>query len=535
MRYTSLAIELLRARPLLVVWAAILFQAVLWFVLPMIFYAAPPGDLAKVIAIGREYQVGTSFGPPLAFWLADLAYTLAGKNMFGVYLLAQVCAAITMWALFLLARAIAGAQHAVLAVLATMTITAFSFPGVEFGPDVLARPLWALALYHYWRAVAQRERSAWFALSLEIGLLLLTSTMGWLLSAMLILFSLFNPRARAAFKSTDPLYALIVIVMLLAPFVIWLALPGSVAAVTPHVPEGSSLAHRLTRWPVVIGMSVLTLAGIAVVAAFNSGRLSRAEEEAPLIYRAPVDRFARQFVFTFAIAPLAVAALVSAYYGHRALMGGVGLSLLLAGLAIVLLAGDMIYLRQQRQLRAIWAGIVVAPAIFIIGQIVISPWLAGPELKTGWPASDIGAFFDDNYQRRTGTQLPIVTGESAIAELVALTASSRPHLLFDLAPERSPWTSFDALRRQGGLIVWRARDTAGLPPANISGQFPDLAPEVPRVFELFIQGRQPLLRIGWAIIRPQADAGDGAPSGEAKAGGANASGAPPPVPPNLKP
>ena len=39
-------------------------------------------------------------------------------------------------------------------------------------------------------------------------------------------------------------------------------------------------------------------------------------------------------------------------------------------------------------------------------------------------------------------------------------------------------------------------------PAAIKEAFPDIVPEVPRAFERSVQGRLPLLRIGWAVIRP---------------------------------
>ena len=81
----------------------------------------------------------------------------------------------TFWSLYLLARAVVGGQQAVLAVLLTMTVAAFSSPGVEFGPLVLARPLWALLLLHSWRLIGQHRRNAWFAWSIEAGLLLLTT------------------------------------------------------------------------------------------------------------------------------------------------------------------------------------------------------------------------------------------------------------------------------------------------------------------------------------------------------------------------
>jgi len=55
-------------------------------------------------------------------------------------------------------------------------------------------------------------------------------------------------------------------------------------------------------------------------------------------------------------------------------------------------------------------------------------------------------------------------------------------------------------------VVWTLSAPAGPPPAHIRVRFPDLVPEVPRAFERPVQGRLPLLRIGWAMIRPQASA-----------------------------
>jgi hypothetical protein len=148
MRFTSLIVELIRARPRLAFWIAVLCQALLWLLVPLLLYRGPPGDLATMLAYGREYQVGTEFGPPLAFWLADIAFRAAGNHIFGVYLLAQLCAVMTLRAVFQLGRHIVGGPQAVIAVLLTMTITAFSWPGVEFGPLVVARPLWATVLLY---------------------------------------------------------------------------------------------------------------------------------------------------------------------------------------------------------------------------------------------------------------------------------------------------------------------------------------------------------------------------------------------------
>src|SRR6202453_2002997 len=222
MRFTSLIIELIRARPRLIVWIVVLFQAALWLILPLLLYRSPPDDLATVLAYGREYQVGTDLGPPMAFWLADIAFRAAGNHMFGVYLLAQLCGVVTFWALYLLARAIVGGQQAVLAVLLTMTVVAFGWSGGEFGPLVLARPLWALLLLHSWQLIGQGRRNAGVAWAMEAGLLLLTTSAAIGLLLLVAGFALATVRGRRVLMSFDPLFALLVIVVLALPYIIWL-------------------------------------------------------------------------------------------------------------------------------------------------------------------------------------------------------------------------------------------------------------------------------------------------------------------------
>src|ERR1700712_1901318 len=218
MRFPSLIMELIRARPRLVVWLVVLLQAAMWLIVPLGLYRSPPGDPATVLAYGREFQVGTDLGPPLAFWLADIAFRAAGNHMFGVYLLAQLCSVVTFWTVYLLARAIVGGQQAVLAVLLTMTASAFSSPGVEFGPLVLARPLWALLLLHSWQIIGQNRRNAWFAWSIEAGLLLLATPAAIGLLILVAGFAFATARGRRVLTSFDPLYALLVFVVLALPY-----------------------------------------------------------------------------------------------------------------------------------------------------------------------------------------------------------------------------------------------------------------------------------------------------------------------------
>jgi hypothetical protein len=500
MRFTSLIIELIRARPRLVVWLVVLFQAALWLILPLLLYRSPPGDLATVLAYGREYRVGTDLGPPLAFWLADIAFRAAGNHMFGVYLLAQLCSIATFLTLYQLARAVVGGQQAVLAVLLAMTVTAFSSPGVEFGPLVLARPLWALLLLHSWQLIGQGRRNAWFAWSIEAGLLLLTTSAAIGLLLLLVGFALATVQGRRTLMSFDPLFALLVIVVLVLPYLVWLIRADTLAL--PRWPAIADLSGRALHWAALLGGLLLAISGIVLVVVVNSGWFGRNPEDAPIIYRPPVDPLARDFVYFFAIGPALAGSLISGLFDLDRVAGGAGIALLMSGLAVIVATGDLVHLRRQRVMRSVWAAVIIAPALAVAATTLFLPWTGSGEVATSLPMTAIAHFFGDSFERRTNHPLRAVTGDAQLATLISLDAG-RPHLLLDAAPERTPWLTLAKFYETGGVVVWRASDTVGTPPADIAQRFPGLVPEVPRAFEWLVTGRQPLLRIGWAIVRPK--------------------------------
>jgi hypothetical protein len=499
MQFTSLAIELIRARPRLAFWVVVLLQAALWLMVPVLLYRGPPDDLALVLAYGREFQVGTEYGPPLAFWLADIAYRAAGNHMFGVYLLAQLCAMGMFWALYQLGRSLVGGQHAVLAVLLTMTVTAFSSPGVEFGPLVLARPLWALLLLHSWQLIGQGRRNAWFAWSIEAGLLLLTTSSAIGLLLLIVGFAVATPRGRRTVMSLDALFALLVTVVLALPYLIWLIRSASLGL--PRWPAIADLAGSALHWTALLGGLVFALSGILLLVIANAGWFIRKAEDAPMIYRPPVEPLARDFVYFFAIAPALGGSVISGLFNLDRVAEGAGVALLMSGMAVIVAAGDQVQLRRPRLLRSIWALVVIAPALAVMGNAIFLPWTGG-EVLTSRPARAIAGFFGDSFERRTERVLPAVAGDASLASLISLGAG-RPHLLMDAAPQRTPWLTMSKFNETGGLVVWRASDTAGTPPPEIAQRFPALVPEVPRAFEWLVNGRQPLLRIGWAIVRPK--------------------------------
>jgi hypothetical protein len=504
MLYVSIIVELLRSRPALTVGIAAGVQAAVWWLVPALFYAGPPGNLPAVLATGHEFQLGTYLGPPFAFWLAEVVFRITGRSLPAVYLLSQVCVVATYWAVFQLGRAIVGAQQAAIAVLLMVGFSTFTVATPEFGPAILAMPLWAMALLHYWRVVAERRPGYAIALAIDVALILLTTYAGLVLVGLLVLFTGVSARARPLLRSRDLWPAGIAAAVVLIPHLYWAVTTNDeFFSVLGRLRAADSVAGNFAAWLRQLVLLMGAHAGLIVLIGVVIGFPRRKHEPAPVILRRPVEPFGRHFIFFFATAPALLATVAGVVVGAPGPVGGIAPLVVLSGLAVVIAAGDAITLSHQRGIIATWFGLLFIPPALAVLALLTFPWF-GIDLAVNQPARPMARFFADSFARRVGKDLPIVTGDPRTAELVALGAASRPSLFLAAMPARSPWVSMRDIGAKGAIVVWPTTDTAGTPPAAIRQDFPDLVPEVPRAFERTVQGRLPLLRIGWALIRPRA-------------------------------
>ncbi len=504
MRHVSIFIEGLRSQPRLMLWLAVLTQAAIWWLVPSLFYTAPPGDLPMVIAVGHELQLGTDLGPPLAFWLAEVVYMLLG--IVGVYLLAQACVVVTWWAVFQLGRALVGEQHAAMAVLLMSGIAVMTVPSPDFGPATLGMAFAALLLLHFWRAIGEKQRHYWFVLALDLGLLLLTTYAGLVMFACIALFMITTERGQDALQTIEPWFAAIVVAVLLFPHLIWLDISGekTFGPVWEHLRSREAADTNLLAWLRLIVIVLAVHAGLAIMVGIAAGWWRKPSEMLPTFVRPPIGAFAHRFVLFYAIAPIVLATMIAVIIGSSIPVGGIAPYVTLSGLAAVVMAGDTIVIHRQRILALAWTFLLLLTPAMTIVAILVMPW-AGVELKNAQPAAAMGDYFADTYQKRTGKPLEIVTGDPRLASLVAFAAPSRPSYYDFVDPTRTPWVTPEDIAKKGLIVVWPARDTRGAPPPDIMARFPDLVPDdLPRAFEHAIQGRLPLARVGWGMIRPTA-------------------------------
>ena len=501
MHFVSLPIEILRTKPRLVFWLAVLTQASLWILVPSLFYAAPPGELAELLSTARHFERLLPVVPPLAYWLAEIALRLAG--FFGVYVLSQICIVVALWAVFTLGRATLGERHAALGTLLMTGIYFITVPTPEFSPAILAMPLWALALLHFWRAVAEGRELYWLALAADLVLLLLTTYLATFLIGLFVLFGVLNPHSRPKLATTGATCAALVVLFMLIPHAIWLKAGGSL--ILPALPNLRSAelfeknVYALTR---MLALLLIGHAGLAVIAIVAASAFRKSRSEAALIIRTPPTELASSFIYYFALVPPLLLVIVAVIAGHSGPVS-FGPVVLVSGLAIVLAAGDIVAIFRQRTTVFTWFAFLLAPPAIAVMTAMLLPWAAVADPRVAMPSKEMGRFFTENFERRTGQKLAFVTGDPTLATLIAVGSPSRP-FVFDAGDAGLRLVTQDQLFDKGAIVIWRATDSAGTPPNDIRAHFPGLVPEVPRVFERRIEGRLPQLRLGWAMIRPKA-------------------------------
>ena len=185
-------------------------------------------------------------------------------------------------------------------------------------------------------------------------------------------------------------------------------------------------------------------------------------------------------------------------------VGGAGVALLMSGLAVIVATGDLIHLRRQRLLRSVWAA-----ARGRAGACAVDRDHVLPAMDRQRRSADLAAGERDRAflrrQFRAANQPAAARGgrRSAAGELHrdgqrASASVARRHAGNERRGCRSRNSTRPAAWWSGAPPTHRARHRA-----DIAQRFPGLVPEVPRAFEWLVNGRQPLLRVGWAIVRPK--------------------------------
>jgi hypothetical protein len=478
--------------------AFLVLHAAVWTVLPTLLYPNLPLDLIEALLYGREWQLGYDKLPPLPWWLVEIAYRLAGHD-FAYYLLAQVSVVAALALVWMMARPLAGALGALIAVLIVDGLHYLNYTSAKFNHDVIQLPFWALAGFALHRALRGRRTMDWILLGLAVGISLWAKYFVVVLAAPMMVFVLVDREARQCLKTPGPYIAILVALVVMAPHLIWLVrndfLPFAYAEHRAVLSRGwyDHLWHPLQF---AVSQLFFLIPSLLIAAPLFVSR--RGAAEPPIASQA--DSYDMRIVTWLAFGPIATVLAMSAVSGRGTVaMWGYPLWLFL-GLWLVLTARRALDGMRLARIVVTWAIVFVCLALAFIINYDVLPRFDHRYRAVFFPGASLGREIGQRFQAATGKPLKYVIGSMWDGGNVAHYAPSHPRVLIDGKPERAPWIDLGDLRRQGAVVVWTAGDLHAVP-VEFRKIAVDAAVQPP--FLLHYRRGDSSLYVGWAILLPR--------------------------------
>jgi 4-amino-4-deoxy-L-arabinose transferase-like glycosyltransferase len=509
-------VDCARRRPAVVLAWMLGFHLVVWTLVPALISANLQLDLVEGLALGKEWQLGYWKHPPLPWWVTDLAYRLTGQ-LDVVYVLGPLAAVICLYAVWLLAREVAGDLKALIAVTALEAIHYYNFSVTKFAHDQMQLPFWALTGLFFWRAIARGRSTDWMLAGLFLAEAFWSKYAVFALAATLGMILLFDPNARRAWRTPGPYLMAAVFAVVIAPNVWWLI--NNDFMPLHYVEDRAAVA---TRWYQYVLFPLRWTGGQLLFLAPMLALLA-------LLYlpRGPIKHetsgedaaFNRRYVGALALGPFAVTTVVAVLLGRQpiALWGYPLWSF--APLAVLMIwPPSLDTARLQRFAGAALAVLVAFPVGFAAAELG-EPFIRDRSKATQFPGRFLAETITRRWRERTGTPLAYVGGAIVIADEipprvlpgagqftannVAVYSPDRPRVIVNGELRLSPWIDVADLERRGAVLLWQPQEK-GLP-ENIKRAFPraELQPPLTVPRHTLYPRRGELVYYAFILPRPE--------------------------------
>jgi 4-amino-4-deoxy-L-arabinose transferase-like glycosyltransferase len=377
----------------------------------------------------------------------------------------------------------------------------FNFTAAKFNHDVIQLPFWALAGFAFHAGLRRGGIGYWALLGAALGCALWAKYFVAVLVAPLVLFMLLDREARRRLAGPGPWVATAVALLIMAPHLVWLVqndfLPFHYAEARA-LPVRGPLDHLLHPFQ-FLGGQLFFLVPTLVIAAPLFWPPSK-NKSAP---SAAADAFDRRIVTLLAFGPaLAVFALSLTTGRGTVTMWGYPLWLFL-GLWIVLCAPAALDGVRLVRIGAFWAAVFTILAIAFIADYTVLPRIDHRYRSAFYPGGALAAAVTQRFEAATGRPPAYIVASMWNGGNVAHYSGlhPQPHVLIDGLPRRAPWIDLADLRAHGAVVVWTDGDPNSLPEsfAAVAG-----GAEVGAPFALPFRSGEHVLRVGWAVLHPQA-------------------------------
>ncbi|MCC6494440.1 MAG: glycosyltransferase family 39 protein [Pirellulales bacterium] len=440
-----------RDRAVLAFWLLLAGFVAAWTIVPALCQPNLPIDSIEMAHWGREWELGYYKHPPLPAWVAQLTVLAFGEAAWGVYLVAELAAAVGFWAVWRLARELVPPWQALCATAVLQGCYHFNWSTPDINNNTITRPFWAVAVLMMYWALTRKQLRYWIGYGAARGvglwskydMLCLGAGMTWLLT--------WNREARGAWRTSGPYAAAGVILSIVAPHGAWLVQHdfAPLFYATGRAADGAGWGDRVIN-PIVFWAKqapvALPILGLAVpLVGLRWRRRALAEDE----------RLPRDLLIAACLAPAAAVLVLGVATGARLRTGWTAQFWCYLGLLAIYcfeLKADVA--RATRQTLR-WCGAAVAASLLVVPlHHFAGPLMRGKASRIHFPGDALAEAADRAWREVSPAPLPVAASRDWwSAANVSFYGGSRCSTLSLEAPSRTPWYSEAELARSGGVLI----------------------------------------------------------------------------------
>lgn len=454
------------ARPDTLFWAWCALHVLAWTIGPALMYSSVPRDTLEGITWGQMWQWGYEKHPPLAAWISALFTQVGGVVGWPVFLAAQLCVVLSLWAVWQLARSVLTPWAALAAAVLLDGVYYYNIGSLTLNPNIVMLPTWAMLTLAVYRVIEAPSARRWLAIGCWAGLAMLAKYESAILILVLVAAGASSPRGRAVLRQPGLWLAVAAGVVVTLPNVIWVVrhdfMPihyalGNMALEATQGAQGP--IGKFAAYPAWLEFGVEQMlaclpAALLYIAWFKlPGSLRRAATEpvtTPLAQEVWRTRFIAIVTWGALILTMLLAASTSIQLIAR------------WGFPFFNLLGVWLLLRLRPRLtRARFVGFATSIAALQLALLAGSYWTifvhphqSGlPPYSITYPNTTLANTVTTQWHARYGRPLKIVAGDRWLVAGVCAYSPDRPYAFFDWLDEWNPWISKKDLTINGAVMV----------------------------------------------------------------------------------
>lgn len=417
-------------------------------------------DMGEMVALSREYLLGTPKHPPLGSWLVGVWFSVFPSADWAYYLFAVIVAAVGLWFSWKICERYLDADKRVIG-LALLTLTPFfNFHALKYNANTILIPLWAATTWCFLRSFETRSTGFAALAGLWAAGAMLGKYWSIFLLAGLAIAALADPRRREYFRSPAPWVTIAVGCVVLAPHAVWLVandFPPLHYGLISHAVESYWKAALLAFTYVPIVVSYLA---VPIVLTIVAARPSMAAVADTLW---PRDPYRRTVVIAFAL-PILLPTVVAVASKSVAVAMWTMSAMALA--PVILLSSKKIAIS-----RAAGTWILASALVFPLFMLAASPIIAAVIHSRGVPhhASHyqlLAANIENAWRQTSDEPLKLVGSSTDLGNGLAFYLTSKPSIYDAVQPSETPWITPERIEDEGIALAcnqadWRCTGAMG--------------------------------------------------------------------------